>query len=273
MSSKHLRPGPGLAIGAIITMVGAGVQTASAQAEAQARARAMFEVATIKPNRNPPSGARAISLGAGLSHGRLTFEAVTLRDLIQQAYDLPRDQISGCPAWCDSDRFDLVAKAEDPNATKEQVMLMLQALLADRFQLITQHETKDRAGYALIVGKNGSKLKLAGEDEALGFATAGYLRTFRKMPIAGLVSFIAGTARQPVVDMTGLKGSYDFMIDLTPPENTPPVVVEGIPRSDPADAFDRLRDAVEDQLGFKLEPQRVAVENLIIEKAERPSEN
>jgi len=117
---------------------------------------------------------------------------------------------------------------------------MLQALLEDRFQLIAHRETKDRPGYALIVGKNGSKLRLAGDGETPGFATAGYIRTFRKMPLAGLVSFIAATARQPVVDMTGLKGSYDFTIDLAPPENTPPAPVEGISRSDPAEALARL---------------------------------
>jgi uncharacterized protein (TIGR03435 family) len=273
MPSNSLLAGNSLVIGAVIAVLGVGVETASAQTEAQTPTHAAFEVASIKPNHNPQSGARAISLSAGLSHGRLVFEAVTLRDLIQQAWDLQRDQISKCPAWCDSERFDLIAKAEDPNVGKEQIMLMLQVLLADRFQLATHRETTDRPGYALIVGKNGSRLKPAGDGETLGFASAGYLRTFRKMPIAGLVSFIAGTARQPVVDMTGLTGSYDFTIDLTPAENTPPIPVEGISRSDPAEAFARLREAVEDQLGFKLEAQRVAVENLIVERAERPSEN
>lgn len=150
-----------------------------------------FEVASIKLNRNPPIGARALSLSASLSHGRVTFEAVTLKDLLQQAYDLQREQVSGCPAWCDSDRFDLIAKAEDPNITKDQVMPMLQALLADRFQITSHRETKDRPGYALIPGKGGPRLKVASENEALGFASSGYVRTFQKMPIAGLVSFLS----------------------------------------------------------------------------------
>jgi uncharacterized protein (TIGR03435 family) len=272
MASDRLHLGRCLALGAVLAGVGAGVPEAWAQPAALAPAHPEFEVASIKPNRNPPSGARAISLSAGLSHGRLTFEAVTLRDLIQQAYDLPRDQIAGCPAWCDAERFDLTAKTEDPAAEKGQVMLMLQALLADRFQLTLHRETKDRSGYALKAGKNGSRLKPAGENEVLGFASSGYVRTFRKMPIAGLVSFIAGTARQPVVDMTGLEGSYNFTIDLTPPEGTSSVP-DGIPKADTTDVFTRLREAVEDQLGLRIDPQRVSVENLIIEKAERPSEN
>jgi uncharacterized protein (TIGR03435 family) len=266
MVPVRLSWGHSLAVSAALAIVCAGT-SAFAQPVAAVSAHPTFDVASIKPNRNPPSGARAISLSAGLSHGRLTFEAVTLRDLIQQAYDFQRDQISGCPEWCESDWYDLIAKAEDTNVTKEQVMLMLQALLADRFQLTLHRETKDRPGFALVIGKGGSKLKLAGEDGSLGFATTGSIRTFQKMPIAGLVSYIAGTARQPVVDMTGLKGSYNFTIDVTPPENTP----DG--RADPIDTFTRLREAVEDQLGLKLEPQKIAVENLIIEKAERPSGN
>lgn len=233
---------------------------------AQAQPIPKFEVASIKRNQNPPAGARAISLSAGLSHGTLKFEAVTLKDLIQQAYDLQRDQISGCPNWCDSERFDLIAKAEDPNIAKQQAMLMLQSLLADRFQLELHGETRARPGFALMSGKGGSKLKPAAEGESMGFATAGNVRTFRAMPIAGLVSYVAGTAREPVVDKTGLTGSFDFTIDLTP-AGDPSVA------PDQMDVFNRLREALEDQLGLKLEPQRVAVENLVIEKAELLSDN
>lgn len=236
----------------------------------QAQPIPKFEVASIKRNQNPPSGARAISLSAGLSHGRLTFEAVTLRDLIQQAYDLQRDQITGCPNWCDSERFDLIAKAEDPNVAKEQVMPMLQALLADRFQLTLHRETKERPGFALVLSKGGSKLKAAGAGESMGFSTAGNVRTFRAMPIAGLVSYVAGTAKQPVIDKTGLTGSFDFTIDLTPAGNLSPAPEA---RPDQIDVFSRLREALEDQLGLKLEPQRIAVDNVLIERAERPSEN
>ncbi|MBV8843626.1 MAG: TIGR03435 family protein [Bryobacterales bacterium] len=131
------------------------VRVAMPPASAQPTTAASFEVATIKLNRNPPAGARAISLSAALSHGRLAFEAVTLKDLVQQAYDLQRDQISGCPAWCDSDsdRFDVIANAEDPNITKDRVMLMLQALLADRFGLTSHRDTKERSGFGLVVDR------------------------------------------------------------------------------------------------------------------------
>lgn len=224
-------------------------------------AQPVFEVVSIKPALNSPAGARAISLTAALNHGRLSFEAVTLRDLIQQAYDLSRDRISGCPAWCESERFDVTAKAEDPDVKKDQAMQMLQALLAGRFKLTLRREMKERSGYALELGKSGSKLKPSAESEKLGFSAPGYLRVFQAMPMAGLVSFVSSTAGAPVTDATGLQGAYDFTIDLTPPEN------------DAGDLFSRLREALGDQLGLKLEPRRIAVENLIIERAEKPSPN
>ncbi len=92
-----------------------------------------FEVASVKLNHNPPLGTRAINLDVLASHGRLTLEALSLRHLILVAYEVQRDQVQGCPRWCDTDLFDVVAKAEDPNVTTAQVEAMLQKLLADRF--------------------------------------------------------------------------------------------------------------------------------------------
>jgi uncharacterized protein (TIGR03435 family) len=79
--------------------------------------------------------------------------------LILQAYDVQRSQVSGCPNWCDSEFFDVIGKAEDPNVTPEQVRLMLQALLTERFNLSVHRENRDVPGYALVVTKSGAKLK------------------------------------------------------------------------------------------------------------------
>src|SRR5437773_162415 len=106
-----------------------------------------FEVASVKPNRNPPvstTGARVISLRLSLNHGTLTFEQLSLRNLLLQAYDIQRNQIVGCPGWCDSEFFDVVGKAESPDATAEQVRLMLQTLLADRFKLAVRREKQEQ---------------------------------------------------------------------------------------------------------------------------------
>src|SRR5690242_10058671 len=128
-----------------------------------------FDVASVKINPNPPRvGARVISLRSSLSHGTLTFEALTLTNLILQAYDLQRSQIVGCPNWCDSEFFDVIGKAQDPNATPDQVRLMLQSLLIDRFKLNARKEKRETQGYALVLGKGDSKLKPAKDDEVIG---------------------------------------------------------------------------------------------------------
>jgi uncharacterized protein (TIGR03435 family) len=190
------------------------------------------------------------------------------------AYEVQSDQVQGCPRWCDSDLFDVIAKAKDQNVTTAQVERMLQKLLADRFKLVLHRETRERPGLVLTVAKNGPKLKLAGEDETESATRTGNIRTFQKMSIQGLVNFLAINAKQPIVDKTGLKGLYNFTIDLTP--NDPlPAAGRGQPTAaDPGNTlFYRLGVAVEDQLGLKLESQRVSVENLVIDSVEHPSEN
>jgi uncharacterized protein (TIGR03435 family) len=231
-----------------------------------------FDVASVKVNSNPPRvGARVISLRSSLSHGTLTFEALTLTNLILQAYDLQRSQIVGCPNWCDSEFFDVIGKAEDPNAAPEQVRLMLQSLLIDRFKLNAHKESRETPGYALVIVKGGSKLKPAKDDEVIGATVNAYIRGFQKMPIAGLVNFLSGAVRQPVVDETGLKGAFDFTIDLTPENSEAAQTAPAAPN--PANAFSRLTSAIEDQLGLRLEPRNISVENLVIAGLQRPSEN
>jgi uncharacterized protein (TIGR03435 family) len=122
----------------------------------------------------------------------------------------------------------------------------------------------------LVVGKSGAKLKAAKDDEVAGAALSGYVRTFRKLSMVVLANSLANNAGQPVVDNTGLKGLFDFAIDLTPPENDPRPTDRP---NDPVSAFARLSSAIEDQLGLKLEPRKITVENLIIDHAERPSAN
>jgi uncharacterized protein (TIGR03435 family) len=231
-----------------------------------------FDVASVKVNPNPPRvGARVISLRSSLSHGTLTFEALTLTNLILQAYDLQRSQIVGCPNWCDSDFFDVIGKAEDPNASPDQVRLMLQSLLVDRFKLNARKEKRENPGYALVIGKGGSKLKPAKDEEVIGATVNAYVRSFQKMPIAGLVNFLSGAVRQPVVDETGLKGAFNFTIDLTPENSDATLATPAAPN--PASAFARLSSAVEDQLGLRLEPRKISVENLVIASVQKPSEN
>ena len=119
---------------------------------------AAFEVASVKPNK---SGERGGSLPMPIS-GRLTARNVSLKRLMSEAYHIQTFQITG-PGRLDSERFDILAKAEG-NPTYDQMMPMLQTLLVDRFQLKTHRETKELPLYALVIAKGGPKIRKADGD-------------------------------------------------------------------------------------------------------------
>lgn len=225
-------------------------------------AQATFEVASIKPH------AGAVTAWGGSFHGpRLTETAITLRELIEDAYDLRNDQILGGPGWIASDRYDIDAKAEGDAAltatlTKVQQQQMLQALLADRFQLKVHREIKEMPVYALVVGKNGSKLKESSADAKgpnfVRGTTAGMHMEASKGTMENLARQLSLTAGRPVVDQTGLTGFYAFTLDWTSAAD-----------SDLPSVF----TAVQEQLGLKLESQRAPVEMLIVDHADQPSAN
>ncbi len=120
-----------------------------------------FEVASIKPSALPGRGVIRLGPQGGPGSGdpgRVTYTFSTIRDLIVDAYSVKRNQISGGPNWLDSERFDIVAKVP-AGATKEQVKVMLQNLMAERFKLTLHRENKELPMYALVVGAKGPKLK------------------------------------------------------------------------------------------------------------------
>jgi uncharacterized protein (TIGR03435 family) len=228
--------------------------------------RRQFEVASIKPNKSgPPRGARTNPF-AFLPGGRFTATNVTLVEVIVSVYSTRRIQMRGGPDWIDSERFDIVAKADaaDGEVKGEQRLPMVQALLEDRFKLAYHRETKEVPVFALV-GKPTENLRKAGEDEQNSF-TPGENRQmiFRKMPIVGLVNTLANILHEPVVDGTGLDGLYDFTVD--PMQFAGP---DGAPKT--ADAFmDLVLTAVREQLGFKLEKRKAPLEIMVIDHAERP---
>ncbi len=124
-----------------------------------------FDVASIKPAAPMTPGRMMIGFRGGPGTGdpgQMTFNNVSLKDLIQTAWDVKGYQITG-PNWLESQRFDIVAKVPE-GATKEQSRLMLQNLLRERFKLNLHHSTKEQPIYALLVAKNGPKLKESVED-------------------------------------------------------------------------------------------------------------
>ena len=193
-----------------------------------------------------------------VNHGKLNIEAAELRQIVGLAYAIQRVRVLGGPPGADSDQFDIVAKAASPDATRDEVRSMLQTLLAERFQMAVHRETKQLPAYTLVLGKGGSKLRLASPDSKSGMTESpgpnGEQRTvFVSTPVRVLVNLLANALGSPVVDQTGLEGLYDYTLEWP-------------------DAGSSLFASV-DQLGLKLEAKKEPVEVLVIDRAQHPSAN
>jgi uncharacterized protein (TIGR03435 family) len=170
-----------------------------------------FEAASVKPA--PPQTGPNIRVSMGGDPGRVNYRNASFKQLVTRAYGVKDYQVSG-PGWIDTERYDVTATI--PKSTpKETVQLMLQNLLAERFQLKLHRESKELPAYALVVAKGGSKLKTA--DAAPGAAgLKGGMMLMRPgrleakgMDLGAFSNLLANLVGRPVLDSTGLKGTYD----------------------------------------------------------------
>lgn len=240
-----------------------------------------FEVATIKP----------IDMSPGVSHvnganvypdGRVEIPTVSLKGLVGTAFDLPVSQLSGGEEWMGKEQFDVVAKApEDPKPydlrhtwfriEDPRLRQMLQALLMDRFQLKIHRETRTGRVYLLV--KSGKAIPLKPHDRDLrasseGFGSiggAGDTWVMFNSTMRQLANFAGDFyLNSPVLDQTGLSGSYDFrwrMLLINPDQPDS--------RLGSKEEFMQFVQV----MGLKLIPSTGPVETLVIDHAERPSEN
>jgi uncharacterized protein (TIGR03435 family) len=231
-----------------------------------------FEAASVKPGQ-PASPDRFTGVQV-LAGGRLNTFSTSLRLLIMYAYNVKDYQVSGGPGWANSETYDIVAKA-DGNATPPQLRLMLQALLKDRFKLTLRQGTKDAPIYELVVAKGGSKIQ---EDTTSARSRAGLTGpgkfAAQKTSLTMFAQLLGTLAGRPVVDKTGLASTYSFKLDWTPEvgEGGPP----GLARPDfapPDSNGPSLFTALQEQLGLRLQSAKGPVESLVIEAAEKPTEN
>jgi bla regulator protein blaR1 len=220
-----------------------------------------FEVASIKTTAS--TGFLTVNFPPG---GRFSAKNLTVNMLLRNAYGLQQYQIVGGPGWADSAGFDIEAKADAGagEVPHEQVLKMIQALLADRFQLTMHRETKPLPVYNLVTGKNGPTMKKADDSaEPTRTLKMGQLAT-QKMSMTMLANLLVFELGRPIIDATGLKGDFAFTLDWT----------RGLGESDAGSAErPSLFTAVQDQLGLKLESARGPVEVVVIDHVERPSEN
>ena len=221
-----------------------------------------FEVASVK--RAPPPPADGFRSSMKLDPGRLTCSNVTLKKLIVNAYNVKDYQVSG-PEWLNVELYDIAATVP-PGAGGDQVLAMVQGLLAERFKLAFHREAREMPVFGLVVGKAGARLHDAGFGRSSTSASPGHL-TAEKTTMAKLADFLARQLDRPVVDMTGLKGFYDFTLEWDPEENSASGSDDGRPAPP-------LLTAVQQQLGLSLQARKAPVEILVIDHADRvPIEN
>ena len=226
----------------------------------------VFDAATVKPN-NSGSG----SSGTESTNGLLRITNQTLLRMIQYAYNLRDFQISGGPAWVQSDRYDVTAKPEG-SVHDRQMKQMLQSLLSEQFQLQFHRQTQEGPIYALLIGKNGPKLHSAPESDNSGISSNS---TAVRMTMKGthvtmgeLAASLGNRVGRPVIDKTGLRGKFDFELswvaDLTLAAGTPD---PGADVSGPS-----IFTALQEQLGLRLDSQKGPIEMFLIDHAEKPLE-
>jgi bla regulator protein BlaR1 len=231
-----------------------------------------FEVASIKPS-PPASPDRLISGFQTPGGGRFNAISASLRMLIIFAYNVKDFQVSGGPGWANSESYDIVAKA-DGNAARPQLRLMLQALLKDRFKLVLRHETKDAPVYELVVAKGGSKIQEDTTSRQRIAMTGPGKVIAQKAPLALFAEFLGTLAGRPIVDKTGLPGTYGFKLEWTPDVGEAGLPGPARPDVAPPDSNGpSLFTALQEQLGLRLQSAKGSVESLVIEGAEKPTEN
>lgn len=243
------------------------------QNKTDAPTRLEFEVASIKPSKPGAQGGGIKPLPGGQTY---VATNVPVGLMIRLMYHLNSSQISGGPGWLDTDRYDVEAKADAPH-TIDELHVMFQNLLVDRFKLQFHNETKVLPAYELVVDKSVSKMTENHNPEHFDIPIQ--VREFGSVQATHCsMSYLSWVVSQflnkPVIDQTGLTGYYDFKLEWTPelpPEAVARAQAEGrtLPPTNGPDIF----TAVREQLGLRLDSQKGPVQVMVIDHVEKPSEN
>jgi uncharacterized protein (TIGR03435 family) len=253
---------------------------------AQATSRPLeFEVSAVRQaapeGSQPSSPGMKRTTGAGsvtVTSDRAFYRNITLKSLLMSAYDMKPFQISG-PAWIDNERYDILATIPEGTA-KEEVPVMLQNLLAERFRMTLHTETKEHSGYILGIGKGGPKLMPAKNQNPA--STGGFtikdnsaVLNLNGATMPRFVDFLSRLLGRPVIDSTGLPGKFDIALPVSMGVIMPgaqETVADGSPVESDS-SFASLFTAVHD-LGLKLDSGKVPLKCIVVDKAQKmPTEN
>ncbi len=237
-----------------------------------------FEVTSVKPYQS----GQIPSLELTCAKGRFVARGSRLGPTLWWAYDIKPNQVVGSPDWVESayskSFYDIEAKTSGP-VTEAQCKLMVQSLLADRFKLVTHRELREVSVYALVVAKNGPKMRKVTEDDTspginvkvdgrpMGVPRGGATRP-PGWSMDYLADFLAiAQLGRPIVNRTGLEGAYKISLDFS---TSFPRQPDYIP---PFDAGPDIRDALREQLGLRLDNAKALVPQLFIDHIEKPDAN
>jgi uncharacterized protein (TIGR03435 family) len=214
-----------------------------------------FDAASI--GRSPPYEP-GMPNGMRVDATHVITEAYPIRTLILGAFHIEGWALIGAPDWTRDEGYNITATmpAGTPN---EKIEAMMRTLLADRCKLVLHRETKDSPVYELVVAKGGSKLKVSADGQYGVRRAVGHLEV-RHASIATFLRSLNEPSDRPILDKTDTKGLFDFTLDWTP---------ETRAGADGPSIF----TAMEEQLGLKLESRKEALEYVVIDHIERPSEN
>lgn len=238
-----------------------------------------FEVASIRPNKSGDHNSTwCIAPG-----GRFTGENVSVKGVIMTAYRLKESQLIGATGWIDSETYDIVTKAEG-NPSLDELMDMLQGLLADRFKLKYHRLEKEMPVFALVTAKGGAKITESKPGSCLKPGTGPrpdvpdektkYCGTYyfgrgkadgTGITMTQLATVLSDQQDRPVIDRTGLGGIFDVHLEWFPE-------ADGVDTNGDATG-PSIFTALEEQLGLRLQSSKELVNMLVIDHIERPSEN
>lgn len=229
-----------------------------------------FDVASVRPQAPEDRG----FLVRPPNRGQFTANGAVAKLLVMIAYDVQESQIVGGPSWLGTEKWDIQAKSETDKHNVEETHLMLQRLLADRFGLRLHRSTEQLPVYVLTINKGGLKFK-ASQATVMNLQAGPNSIIMQGATIDRLIGVLATALGRPVVDRTGLTGSYDLTVqwDDAPVRNggfpgtaNPPGTAAGIERGS-------IFTALPDQLGLRLDAQRAPVDVLVIDEITRPAAN
>lgn len=243
-------------------------------AQGQTTGPLSFEVASVKAAAACCAPGQWRESKAG--EDRIDFRYVTLRYCIAFAYRLKEYQVSG-PAWLGETRFDILAKG--PEGTRHaQLPAMVQALLAERFKMALHREKKEFNVYALVTGKDGPKLKESAEEPGgpegasfgMSMSESGGRLDARHSDMAALANTLPRLVGRPVVDLTGLVGRYDFVLEFSRED------VNGMVMADtaagaampPAELGVSIFTSIQ-HVGLRLDPQKLPLDTVVVDRAEK----